>query len=594
MQQPAAFFAQQIQDYSEQSRNLRRQLLNVSILRITIFSVAIALLFQSYRTGDSVYSWLAAAAAVVFIILLRMFSGLKTQRLLADKMVAINQWELNAEQRNPHGLYHPYSGLRDSMHAADLDVFGDVSLFSLVNRSATNEGATRLALLLQHPFTSQSAILQQQHAIKTISEQPGNTQLIIARGLAADADIMRVQDIHQWIEQTGTMHQAQWLKIARWVLPAVACSALVYYLYSDILAPLLITAIINWLIIIGFSKYINSQHALIGKKEAALQQYASILRQFTHVEARSSAIISQLNSTAAAGNQAIHQLSKLSSMFDQRLNLLVNILLNSLFLYDVHVSFALENWKHKHRRDFAGWIEAVGEIERLASFGLFAFANPHFQYPSIHDGTPFIRASGLAHPFIPAGESIGNELSIGETEKLQIITGSNMSGKSTFLRTVGLNVLLAQCGSPVCASTFSFSPMKILSSIRIDDSLRDHTSYFMAELKRLQSIIHQLEGGEAALVLIDEVLRGTNSGDKTHGSAELIRKLVTYNAITLFATHDLALSELQTELPGLVSNYCFESSIIDGELTFDYKLHAGVARNRNATFLMKKMGIIAQ
>jgi DNA mismatch repair ATPase MutS len=169
-----------------------------------------------------------------------------------------------------------------------------------------------------------------------------------------------------------------------------------------------------------------------------------------------------------------------------------------------------------------------------------------------------------------------------------------MSGKSTFLRTIGVNVLLAQCGAPVCATSFECTPVTILSSIRISDSLQEHTSYFMAELKRLKLIIDVLDTLQPSLVLIDEVLRGTNSNDKTHGSEALIRKLVDSNALTLFASHDLSLSTLEHELAGLLSNYCFESRIENGELLFDYKLHPGVARNKNATFLMEKMGIIAQ
>ena len=167
-----------------------------------------------------------------------------------------------------------------------------------------------------------------------------------------------------------------------------------------------------------------------------------------------------------------------------------------------------------------------------------------------------------------------------------------MSGKSTFLRTVGVNLLLAQCGAPVCASAFEFTPMSLLSSIRISDSLQENTSYFMAELKRLEQIVVQLQNGSPALVLIDEILRGTNSEDKTHGSEQFIRKLLKYNCLALFATHDLNLSKLEDEMPNLISNYCFESVIRDNELYFDYTLQKGVAKNKNASFLMEKMGII--
>lgn len=166
--------------------------------------------------------------------------------------------------------------------------------------------------------------------------------------------------------------------------------------------------------------------------------------------------------------------------------------------------------------------------------------------------------------------------------------------KTTFLRTLGINLILAQCGAPVCALNFVFTPMKILTSIRVNDSLQEHTSYFMAELKRLQLIIQQLQQGIPALVLIDEILRGTNSEDKTHGSEQFILQLIRYNCITLFATHDLTLASLENDHKGVISNCCFESIIQNNTLYFDYKLQHGVAKNKNASFLMKQMGIIEE
>jgi DNA mismatch repair ATPase MutS len=233
----------------------------------------------------------------------------------------------------------------------------------------------------------------------------------------------------------------------------------------------------------------------------------------------------------------------------------------------------------------------VGEIELLTSMSAFAFNNSGYTYPLLHESMQ-LTAHDVAHPLIPANVSVPNSIVVGDQEKLVILTGSNMSGKTTFLRTLGVNLVLAQCGAPVNARHFSFRPMAILSSIRVGDSLQENTSYFMAELKKLHRIIEVLQTGQPALVLIDEILRGTNSDDKTHGSEQFIRKLINFNCLTLFATHDLSLSVLENELTGRVSNYCFESIISQGELLFDYSLQRGVARNKNASFLMEKMGII--
>jgi DNA mismatch repair ATPase MutS len=254
---------------------------------------------------------------------------------------------------------------------------------------------------------------------------------------------------------------------------------------------------------------------------------------------------------------------------------------------------ALERWKARYRDKLPEWIGAAGDIEALNSLATYAFNNPDQVYPTVSEGGElFIDAKQLAHPLIPANRCVANDFRIGLEEKLVLVTGSNMSGKTTFLRTIGVNLLLAQCGSPVCAVAFSFTPMQLLTSLRISDSLQEQTSYFMAELKKLKQIVDLLETGAPALVLIDEILRGTNSEDKTYGSEHFARKLVGYRCLALFATHDLALGALESELPGKVANFCFESVIENGDLYFNYRLQRGIARNRNASFLMKKMGII--
>ncbi|MBO9571784.1 MAG: DNA mismatch repair protein MutS, partial [Chitinophagaceae bacterium] len=305
-----------------------------------------------------------------------------------------------------------------------------------------------------------------------------------------------------------------------------------------------------------------------------------------------STLLNELQQAAKNAHHEFTKLAKLTVSLDHRLNFIVNLLLNSFLLYDIHCMIALEKWKEKNRIEFNKWIEAVSKIETLGSFATFAFNNPEYCYPKISEHETTIQAVQIAHPLIPFKEQKANDITTGIQEKLLLVTGSNMSGKSTFLRTLGVNLLLAQCGAPVCAKQFIFSPMKILSSVRISDSLQEHTSYFMAELIRLREIIDQLKTGIPSFVLIDEVLRGTNSDDKTQGSASLILKLINYNCLSLFATHDLSLSALEKSTGNKISNYCFESIIENGELKFDYKLRKGIATNKNATFLMEKMGII--
>jgi DNA mismatch repair ATPase MutS len=351
--------------------------------------------------------------------------------------------------------------------------------------------------------------------------------------------------------------------------------------------------LLNWLINGPFFKQIKQQHELLGKKQSILDQYAAILSHFSKANADNSVQLQKEKAIALEAHQSVKKLSRLSAMFDQRLNLAISFLANSFFLFDIQCLWALEKWKQQHKDRFHEWSRCVGSIEALNSMATFAFNYPEYRYPTVNTDTISISATQMAHPLIPAKESVANDATFGMNEQLVLVTGSNMSGKTTFLRTLGVNLILAQCGAPVCAATFIFTPMVIRSSIRVSDSLQEHTSYFMAELKRLQQIIHYLQQQTApVLILIDEILRGTNSEDKTHGSEQFIKKLLQYRCLTLFATHDLTLSRLEDDLPGKVNNYCFESTISNGELLFDYKLQRGVAKNKNASFLMKKMEII--
>src|SRR5690606_6496321 len=230
----------------------------------------------------------------------------------------------------------------------------------------------------------------------------------------------------------------------------------------------------------------------IGKKNNILNQYAGILYQFNKIEPGNSTYLQKLRTHSEEASGEIKKLSKLSELFDQRLNGIVFILLNTFFLYDLQILLSLEKWKARNKQSFPLWLNAVADIEYLASLAVFTFNNPSFSFAQIQDNAQTIHAVQLSHPLIPADERVHNDFVLGENEKLMLITGSNMSGKSTFLRSIGINVLLAQCGAPVCAQNFQLAPIRLLTCIRVTDSLHDHTSYFMAELKKLQQIIHVL------------------------------------------------------------------------------------------------------
>ncbi|HMH22752.1 MAG TPA: hypothetical protein VK563_13290 [Puia sp.] len=590
---PLPFYKGKIAHYSTQLSTVQKRLNLIALLRLISFS---GLILAGYFLIKA-FAWpllfiaLISLAAFIFLILLTL--RLRDHRALLEQLLFVNSNELGVLANGPNGFPDGQPHLNGDSYLDDLDIFGRSSLFHMLNRTTTSHGSEKLAGLLKQPLQSCTDIENQQAALRTLVPQTDKRQLLTAHGLLTGEKEGNLYGLAGWLATEPRLLRRKGLLAFRWILIVWNIGGTLLYLDTGNFVPLVAGVAVSWILNRSFSAYISEQHALISRKQAILNQYAAILAVFNTTDGAGSGLLQQLLHSSGKAHTAIRRLSQLSSFFDQRLNLLVNIFLNSFLLYDLQVMIALENWKEANRKDFPQWVEAVGSIECLNSLAAFAFNNPDNNYPlPVDDTSLLIRAEKMAHPLIPAEERVPNDFVTGSNERLLLITGSNMSGKTTFLRTTGVNLLLAQCGAPVCAASFSFTPMQILSSLRVSDSLQEHTSYFMAELKKLQQIIHRLQSGLPSLVLIDEILRGTNSEDKTYGSEKFIRKLLQYNCLSLFATHDLSLGKLESEMLGIITNYCFESVIEQGELHFNYLLQRGIARNRNASFLMEKMEII--
>ncbi len=592
MQSLTSIYQQKIDDYSSQLQSIQQKVNIVAVLRLACFAALALSIYFCVKNFQYSFLFITALLVIAFIILVRIYFNLKDKKSLAAKLLFINTNELGVLNGKANQFDNGKDFLSHESYYDDLDIFGENSLYHVLNRTTTSHGSAQLSNLLKNPILEKEKILNQQDAIKILSQELDKRQLLAAYGLLHQEKQGNLYGILDWLKIPAKISKNKFLLIIRWALPLYNIAAILYYLETDNYLLLAIGVIASWMTVGSFAKYINHQHSLIGEKQKILSQYADILKIFTSIDSLQSILLKQLHDDSVHAHQIINKLSQLSSWFDQRLNMVVNILLNSFLVYDIQCIIALEKWKEKNSKNFEKYIDCVGDIESLSSLSCFAHNHPGYSYPSISENTFIIEATQIAHPLIPENENVANDFSIGKQSRLHLLTGSNMSGKTTFLRSIGVNLLLAECGAPVFATSFSFMPMNILSSIRVSDSLQEHTSYFMAELKRLQQIILQLQNEKPALVLVDEILRGTNSEDKTFGSEEFVKKLLQYNCLSMFATHDLALSKLENEFPDKVSNYCFESIIQNGELLFDYKLQAGVAKNRNASFLMKKMQII--
>jgi len=294
-----------------------------------------------------------------------------------------------------------------------------------------------------------------------------------------------------------------------------------------------------------------------------------------------------------SASQITSYLQKILNELDYSQNILVGFILDSFLLWDIRCIYRLDKWHKDYEGSISEWFEIIAEMDALISFANLNYNHPDWAFPMVKDSGQSFYAEDLGHPLILKEKRIGNKFSLNEKEKIVIITGANMAGKSTFLRTLGVNLILASQGSKVCASTFSFTPVRLFTHMRTSDNLMKDESYFYAELVRLKFMLDLLRDGENLFIIIDEILKGNNSIDKLNGSIELLKQLIQHPTHCVVATHDLKLTELSLDYPDVIKNQCFEVSLSDNELNFDYKLRDGVTSTMNATFLMRKMGIIS-
>ena len=374
------------------------------------------------------------------------------------------------------------------------------------------------------------------------------------------------------------------------LIAVAAVIAVITGLPAAVLAPVFG---VNFIFYFTRFRKISKLQEQVSRSSDILKAYSAIIGM---IESRSftSPLLQKLQSAfrdEIAASERIRHLSKLVSRLDYRLNVLVSAPLNLLFFTDIHFCLALERWKREHASRIPGWFASMAEFEALASLANMAFNNPGWVYPRVTEDYFAFRAEEMGHPLIPEGRRITNSFAAEGAGKAIIVTGSNMSGKSTFLRTCGVNAVLAFAGAPVCASAFTVSLVRLHSSMRISDSLEENISSFYAELRRLRAIISGAETDPKVFLLLDEILRGTNSDDRYTGSVALIKQLTGYGAVAMVATHDLRLAGLEQELPQSIENYHFDVKVNDEELFFDYRLNPGICSSFNASLLMKKMGI---
>lgn len=591
---PADIYQQRIHQFREAIKKEKRLTASLSWARLASFLVMVAGIVFFIRSGwEAPWLLVTAAGMLAFIVLLIWYSKAQQKLQLFKSLLELNEkeWQLVTTGQS---AFDDGNEFVDDSHdfSSDLDVFGPSSVFQHINRTGTLSGRRQLAAALRDPLEDAPAILATQEALQVLTPELEFRQLLTANAMLAKEEESDRREIRAWLEMPFHFLHNKFINVVIWLSPLLVTGSIVYYAITGKYYLLLILIMLNWLLLGASQKKIMTQYVLISHKERILDKFSVLLHLIKNGSFRKSALLQQQQDKAKEADVALRQLSKICNAFDQRLNLLVALGLNSLMLYDLHCILRLERWKKQHKQHITEWFDVITQLEVWNSLATYAFNHPEFSWPAPQAEGRVLEATALGHPLIPANECVKNDGATGRKDHFLIITGSNMSGKSTFLRSVGSNLLLAMCGAPVCADRFVFSPMRIMTSMRIKDSIASHTSYFQAELLRLQHIIHHLKTGARVFILLDEILKGTNSEDKLSGSRSLIEHFLQYNCLGMIATHDLELGQLESAYPHQIRNYCFESTIQDNRLFFDYRIREGIARNKNATFLMKQMEII--
>ena len=566
-----------------------------SLLRFFVFLTGSALTYF-FHQNTLLAVLFAAVTGVCFLALLARHKNLLFKKAKSEALARIAGNELQAFVYD----FSPFDGAPEHVDPAhsfsfDLDIFGERSVFQMLNRTSLAMGKEALAGMVGSPLKDSGEIRIRQLAVKELSEKEDFCLSFRTIGMLSDDKLFDNRSIKQLCRKQELFPGLSLWKIATRFVPALYVLAIALAL-AGLTSGAAITLLYFTTLLVSVipMKKVKQIRSLFDNKAKVLESYADLLKLmettgFESVQLQS--LQHSIKNERQSASAAIKQLAQYSRNLDLAFAVPVFLLLNPLFLWNVVYALKIEQWMQRHAVEIEKWFSTLAQVDALVSMGSFAANNPDYVFPTFEESVP-LRAGKLGHPLIPRDKCVRNDINIVHKSFFMIVTGANMAGKSTYLRTVGVNYVLAGAGLPVCAESMSYRPGQLLTNLRTADSLVNNESYFFAELKRLKMIIERLESGEHDLfIILDEILKGTNSHDKQKGSSQLMKRLVKLGGNGIIATHDLTLGELENEYPQEIANFHFDAKIENDLLSFDYKLQQGIARTMNASFLMKSMGI---
>ncbi len=589
-------YQEKLDNAQRESERIKKRILHISLLRVFIFIAGFVALCMGYDQGGIIICGILLVALIPFLLLIKLHNRLYYQKDWHEASIRHYRAEL-ASLTNDYSAFDGGKEWIDALHpfSLDLDVFGEHSLFQCLNRTCTPFGKETLSRWLRQPLDKKEEIETRQQAIQELSRYNDFRETYRITGCLYKDDKTTMEDLKKWIEAPSVFLQK---KSNQWICWAVPCINILLFTLG-----MFGVISMSWFGLVFCTFTIASSNLIrkitriqesYNKTLKMLSTYAHLIELADKQSMKSTLLVSLKQRFESNGKKAPEVLGVLSKELDRldlRNNLILYALLEGSMFWQLRQMLRIERWKQEYGTHLLQWLEALGKLDALCALGTFAFNHPEYTYPNLTDEPFVFQAKDMGHPLMPRQQCVVNDADIPQRPYFLIITGANMAGKSTYLRTIGCNYILACIGAPVCCSSLRIYPAHLMTSLRTSDSLANNESYFFAELKRLQQILERLKKGEEMFIILDEILKGTNSMDKQKGSFSLVKQLLRLKANGIIATHDLLLGELKQHFPNEISNYCFEADIQNDELTFSYKLREGIAQNMNACFLMQKMGI---
>ncbi len=600
MKDPKKSYKKRVDYYTLESDKLLKTINYISYLRLVIAAIVITSgVFYFNNMRDYISLGLSLLGIGLFIYVVIFYNKLSFKYNFMTVLKQINETSLNRLENQWHKFEDTGEEFVDDSHSFtyDLDIFGRNSLFQWINTTFTYTGRIKLADILTKSCTSKEEIENRQNAIEELAKKRWWRQRLQAEGLLVleqkkDEDI---KELLSWATETNSIYSKSWTSIIITLLPIITVITLLLSLFTGAISIIIPSILLfsQFMALFFSAGSMSKEFELLYKYKDSIKTYKNILKHIEKGSFRSSYLKNLKESLVNdKGFTSLEQFKKLDRLVDKTLNRknIVFFPINIITLWDFRCMLQLEAWKRQYGHLIDQWIKTIGEFEALSSLAIINHDYITWAKPVISEKANVFEGYSLNHPLL-RGRAVSNDVSIKNNTKILLITGSNMSGKSTLLRTVGINLILAYAGANVYASYMKCSLMNVYTCMRIEDNLEEGVSSFYGELQRIKKIVHAAEENQNVFCLLDEIFKGTNSYDRHLGAKKLLKQLINKGAMGLVSTHDLELGELEAESHGIIKNYHFQEEYRNDEIHFDYRLRPGISTTRNALYLIKMAGI---